>query len=77
MLPIPVTKTSSIRVNIPIVPGCAWLPGCSVSWHWKQLDWRITFVAPVYAGDELCIYRTEGQLAAYVRAINVFVIKEL
>ena len=42
-----------------------------------ELDWRITFVAPVYAGDELCIYRTEGQLAAYVGAINVFVIKEL
>lgn len=61
----------------PIVPGL-----CMAAWLQRELaltelDWRITFVAPVYAGDELCIYRTEGQLAAYVGAINVFVIKEL
>ena len=60
-----------------IVPGL-----CMAAWLQRELaltelDWRITFVAPVYAGDELCIYRTEGQLAAYVGAINVFVIKEL
>lgn len=61
----------------PIVPGL-----CMAAWLQKELaltelDWRIAFVAPVYAGDELCIYRTEGQLAAYVGTINVFVIKEL
>ena len=74
MLPIPVTKTSSIRVNIPSCRGCAWLLR---ELALTELDWRISFLAPVYAGDELCIYRTEGQLAAYVGAINVFVIKEL
>lgn len=60
----------------PIVPGL-----CMAAWLQKELalktlDWRISFLAPVYAGDELYVYRSEGLLNAYVGNINVFVIKE-
>lgn len=60
----------------PIVPGL-----CMAAWLQKELalktlDWRISFLAPVYAGDELYVYRSEGLLTAYVGNINVFVIKE-
>ena len=61
----------------PIVPGL-----CMAAWLQKELalktlDWRISFLAPVYAGDELHVYRSEGLLTAYVGNINVFAIKEL
>ncbi len=59
----------------PVVPGL-----CMAAWLQKalglaELDWRISFLAPVYAGDELCVYKDESALNAYVGARNVFVIK--
>lgn len=59
----------------PVVPGL-----CMAAWLQKtlklqQLDWRISFLAPVYAGDKLRIYRNDNVLSGYVEATNVFVIK--
>lgn len=60
----------------PIVPGL-----CMAAWlqqvlQLDELDWRISFLAPVYAGDELCVYKEpDGALAAYVGAVNVFAVK--
>lgn len=59
----------------PIVPGL-----CMAAWLQKalgltELDWRISFLAPVYTGDELCVYDAGDKLTAYVGAANVFVIK--
>lgn len=59
----------------PIVPGL-----CMAAWLQKalgltELDWRISFLAPVYAGDELSVYADGDKLTAYVGAANVFVIK--
>lgn len=58
-----------------IVPGlcmAAWLQG---ELQLAQLDWRISFLAPVRAGDELRVYAADSVLAGYVGAVNVFVIK--
>lgn len=59
----------------PIVPGL-----CMAAWLQKalqlvELDWRISFLSPVYAGDELRVYAKDGVLSGYVGAANVFVIK--
>ena len=59
----------------PIVPGL-----CIASWLQKalqlcELDWRISYLRPVYTGDELMIYATEQELTAYVDGFKVFNIK--
>ena len=59
----------------PIVPGlcmAAWLQQALLK---QELDWRISFLTPVYTGDELKIYATEQELAAYVGSTKVFLIK--
>ena len=59
----------------PVVPGL-----CMAAWLQKdlqltELDWRISFLSPVYAGDELRVYAEGKALNGYVGAANVFVIK--
>ena len=59
----------------PIVPGL-----CMAAWlerelQLTELDWKLSFLSPVYAGDELRVYDDGEKLAAYVGAANVFVIK--
>ena len=59
----------------PVVPGL-----CMAAWLQKalqltELDWRISFLRPVYAGDELRVYAEGKTLSGYVGAANVFVIK--
>ena len=59
----------------PIVPGL-----CMAAWLQKvlqlcELDWRISYLRPVYTGDELMIYATEQELTAYVDGFKVFNIK--
>ena len=59
----------------PVVPGL-----CMAAWLQKalqltELDWRISFLSPVYAGDELRVYAEGKVLNGYVGAANVFVIK--
>ncbi|MGM9582552.1 MAG: hypothetical protein ACI3WU_02375 [Phascolarctobacterium sp.] len=59
----------------PVIPGLcmgAWL---QQALQLTELDWRISFLAPVYAGDELALYATEQELAAYVGSFKVFTIK--
>ena len=41
----------------------------------QELDWRISYLRPVYTGDELMIYATEQELTAYVDGFKVFNIK--
>ena len=41
----------------------------------KELDWRVSFLAPVYTGDELKVYATEQELTAYVGSTKVFLSK--
>lgn len=59
----------------PVVPGL-----CMAAWlqrelGLRELDWRVSFLAPVYAGDELRVYEQGGCLQAYVGTTNVFAIK--
>ena len=59
----------------PIVPGLCMAAWLQKALRLEELDWRISFLSPVYAGDELRVY-AEGQvLSGYVGAANVFVIK--
>ena len=41
----------------------------------QELDWRISYLRPVYVGDELKVYSREQELAAYVQGFKVFSIK--
>ena len=59
----------------PIVPGLCMAAWLQKALRLQTLDWKISFLAPVYAGDELRVYREGEKLAAYVGAANVFVIK--
>ncbi len=58
-----------------IVPGLCMAAWLQSELQLAQLDWRISFLAPVRAGDELCVYADGTVLAGYVGAVNVFVIK--
>ena len=58
-----------------IVPGLCMAAWLQSELQLKQLDWRISFLAPVRAGDELRVYADSGVLAGYVGVVNVFVIK--
>lgn len=59
----------------PVVPGLCMAAWLQQALQLQELDWRISFLSPVYAGDELKVYRTENELRAYVGASKVFVIK--
>lgn len=59
----------------PVVPGLCMAAWLQQALRLQELDWRISFLSPVYAGDELKVYRTENELRAYVGAAKVFVIK--
>ncbi|MGM9569245.1 MAG: hypothetical protein ACI3XC_04095 [Phascolarctobacterium sp.] len=59
----------------PIVPGLCMAAWLQQSLELKELDWRISFLAPVYTGDALKVYATEQELTAYVGSIKVFLIK--
>ena len=59
----------------PIVPGLcmtAWLQSALAA---RELDWRVSFLAPVFTGDTLCVYQNGAELQAYVGSSNVFTIK--
>ena len=59
----------------PIVPGLCMAAWLQQALQKQELDWRISFLTPVYTGDELKIYATEQELAAYVGSTKVFLIK--
>ena len=59
----------------PIVPGLCMAAWLQKELRLRELDWRISFLSPVYAGDRLRVYRAENELRAYVEASKVFVIK--
>lgn len=59
----------------PIVPGICMTAYLQEMLGLEELDWRIAFKAPVYAGEELVVYGTEKQLTAYVHTTVAFVIK--
>ena len=59
----------------PVVPGLCMAAWLQRALRLQELDWRISFLSPVYAGDELKVYRTANELLAYVGAAKVFVIK--
>lgn len=61
--------------NHPVVPGLCMAAWLQRALQLQELDWRISFLSPVYAGDELKVYRIENELRAYVGASKVFVIK--
>ncbi|MDO4922024.1 MAG: hypothetical protein Q4E64_09420 [Phascolarctobacterium sp.] len=59
----------------PVVPGLCMAAWLQRALQLRELDWRISFLSPVYAGDALKVYRIENELRAYVGAAKVFVIK--
>ena len=59
----------------PIVPGLCMAAWLQQALQLQELDWRISYLRPVYAGDELKVYSREQELAAYVQSFNVFSIK--
>lgn len=59
----------------PIVPGLCMAAWLQQALQLQELDWRISYLRPVYAGDELKVYSREQELAAYVQGFKVFSIK--
>ena len=59
----------------PIVPGLCMAAWLQQALQLQELDWRISYLRPVYTGDELMIYTTEQELTAYVDGFKVFNIK--
>ncbi|MGM9529241.1 MAG: hypothetical protein ACI3XC_02595 [Phascolarctobacterium sp.] len=59
----------------PIVPGLCMAAWLQQALQLHELDWRISFLAPVYTGDKLVVYASEQELAAYVEGFKVFSIK--
>lgn len=60
----------------PIVPGLCLAAYVQQKLGKERLDWKISFLAPVYAGDELRVYgQADGQLIGYVGSARVFSIK--
>ena len=59
----------------PVIPGLCMAAWLQQALQLTELDWRISFLAPVYAGDELAVYAAEQELAAYVGSFKVFTIK--
>ena len=59
----------------PIVPGLCMAAWLQQALQLQELDWRISYLRPVYAGDELKVYSSEQELAAYVQGFKVFSIK--
>ena len=59
----------------PVIPGLCMAAWLQQALQLTELDWRISFLAPVYAGDELAVYAAEQELAAYVGGFKVFAIK--
>lgn len=61
--------------NNPIVPGLCMAAWLQQALRLTELDWRISFLSPVYAGDELSVYACGEELTAYVGSSKVFNIK--
>ena len=59
----------------PIVPGLCMAAWLQQALRLTELDWRISYLRPVYAGDELKVYSSEQELAAYVQGFKAFSIK--
>ena len=59
----------------PIVPGLCMAAWLQQALQLQELDWRISYLRPVYVGDELKVYSREQELAAYVQGFKVFSIK--
>ena len=59
----------------PIVPGLCMAAWLQQALQLTELDWRISFLSPVYTGDKLVVYAGEQELAAYVDGFKVFSIK--
>ncbi len=59
----------------PIVPGLCMAAWLQKSLQLRELDWRISFLSPVYAGDLLRVYGAEQKMQAYVGNSKVFIIK--
>ena len=59
----------------PIVPGLCMAAWLQQALQLQELDWRISYLRPVYAGDELKVYSSEQELAAYVPGVKAFSIK--
>ena len=59
----------------PVIPGLCMAAWLQQTLRLTELDWRISFLAPVYAGDELAVYAAEQELAAYVGSFKVFASK--
>lgn len=59
----------------PIVPGLCMAAWLQQALGLQELDWRISFLSPVYAGDVLQVYEVANELQAYVGSSKVFNIK--
>lgn len=59
----------------PIVPGLCMAAWLQQALQLQELDWRISYLRPVYAGDELKVYSSEQELAGYVQGFKAFSIK--
>lgn len=59
----------------PVIPGLCMAAWLQQKLQLTELDWRISFLAPVFAGDELCVYGSKQELQGYVGSSKVFTIK--
>ena len=63
------------RGEHPVVPGLCMAAWLQQALQLQELDWRMSFLAPVYTGDALKIYATEHKLEAFVANSKAFTIK--
>lgn len=59
----------------PLVPGICMLYALQRFLQLKELDWKVSFLAPVYAGDEFQVFQTETGFTAYANQKQAFVVK--
>lgn len=59
----------------PLVPGICMLHGLKQHLGLRYLEWKVSFLAPVYAGEELNVHPVDKGFEGYVKKRRVFVVK--
>lgn len=65
-------KAGAVRA---VVPGLCMAYFLQRELNLKQLHWIVSFLSPVFAGDEVCFYRESGCIKAYACGRLVFKIE--
>ena len=64
------------RLQRPVVPGMLLLSWLQKAAHTAELNWKVRFLQPVYAGETVRCFVCEQTVTAYVNGTKVFVISK-